>query len=184
MNHRSDDREFQTEMQRLESLLHQAERGGDPAGRERLREILQTLLELQKAGLERILNGVDALGESGRAAIAALAGDELVGSLFALHGLHPLDVETRVRQALDSVRPYLRSHGGNVELLEVADGVVRLRLEGSCHHCPSSSLTMQQTVEEAILNRAPEVDAVEVEGMIDDAPVPDDSGARFALPIV
>ncbi len=184
MNHRSDDREFQTRMQRLESLLHQAERGPDPAGRERLREIVQTLLELHKAGLEKILLGVDALGESGQAAIEALASDELVGSLFALHGLHPLDVETRVRQALESVQPYLRSHGGNVELLEVADGIVRLRLEGSCHHCPSSSLTMQQTVEEAILSRAPEVDAVEVEGMTEHAPIPDASGVRFALPIV
>ena len=46
----------------------------------------------------------------------------MVGGLLMLHGLHPLDLETRVRQALDQVRPYLRSHGGNVELLGVSDG--------------------------------------------------------------
>ena len=44
----------------------------------------------------------------------------------------PCRVEERVREALDEVRPYLESHGGDVELLGVEDGVVRLRLQGSC----------------------------------------------------
>jgi Fe-S cluster biogenesis protein NfuA len=97
--------------------------------------------------------------------------------------LHPLGLEERVRQALEGVRPYLRSHGGNVELLEVRDGVVRLRLQGNCHHCPSSALTMQQTVEEAIFGKAPEVTAVEVEGA-DEEPPPSRDGARVALPLL
>ncbi len=46
-----------------------------------------------------------------------LAADDLVASLLAVHGLHPYDVETRVARALDGVRPYLGSHGGDVELL-------------------------------------------------------------------
>jgi Fe-S cluster biogenesis protein NfuA len=104
----------------------------------------------------------------------------VVGGLFLLHGLHPLGVEDRVRQALEGVRPYLRSHGGNVELLGVSDGVVRLRLNGSCHSCPSSAVTMQQTIEEAIYGKAPEVTAVEVEG----APEAEDGRARMALPLV
>jgi Fe-S cluster biogenesis protein NfuA len=179
----ADERDFQARMQRLESLLHQAEQGPDPAGRERLREIVQTLLELHAVGLEKILTAIDALGEPGQAVIEKMACDELVSSLLLLHGLHPLDVETRVRQALEGVRPYLRSHGGSVELLEVCNGLVRLRLEGSCHYCPSSSLTMQQTVEEAIYNKAPEVTAVEVEGALESVGVLDDS-VRFALPVL
>jgi Fe-S cluster biogenesis protein NfuA len=184
MIHPADDRDFQARMQRLELLLHQAERGPDPGAREQLREIVQALLDLHGAGLEKILTAIQALGEPGQTAIETLARDELVSSLLLLHGLHPLDVETRVRQALDGVRPYLRSHGGNVELLDVCDGVVRLRLEGSCHHCPSSSLTMQQTVEEAIYNKAPEVTAVEVEGAGEQTPTLDDVVTRFALPVV
>jgi Fe-S cluster biogenesis protein NfuA len=122
--------------------------------------------------------------QPGRALLDACARDEVVGGLLLLHGLHPLDVETRVRQALEQVRPYLRSHGGNVELLGVDGGVVRLRLEGSCHSCPSSSATMQQTVEEAIYGKAPEVTAVEVEGMAEAAPAPETERGRVALPIL
>ena len=68
--------------------------------------------------------------------------DELVAHLLLLHGLHPVPVRERVRGALDEVRPYLVAHGGGVELLGVADGVVRLRLEGACNGCPSSALTL------------------------------------------
>ena len=87
-----------------------------------------------------------------------------MASLLLVHGLHPYDVETRVEQALDGVRPYLGSHGGDVELLGVTDdGVVRLRLLGSCDGCPSSSVTLKLAVEEAIEAAAPEVDGIEVE---------------------
>ncbi len=73
-------------------------------------------------------NGSSTIWRRDRRVLDTCAGDEVVAGLLLLHGLHPLDVETRVRQALESVRPLLRSHGGNVELLEVREGVVRLRL--------------------------------------------------------
>ena len=82
------------------------------------------------------------------------------------------------------MRPYLRSHGGNVELLGVADGVVRLRLEGNCDGCPSSAATMTQTIEEAILAKAPDVAVVEVEGLEDGPPAPADARGLVALPVV
>src|SRR5262249_42532332 len=78
---------------------------------------------------------------------------------------HPLDVGTRVRQALERVRPQLGAHGGDVSLLGVWDGVVRLRLEGSCHGCPSSTVTMKLAIEQAVTEAAPEVTAIEVEGI-------------------
>ena len=72
-------------------------------------------------------------------------------------------MHTRVEQALDAVRPYLGSHGGDVELLEVTDeGAVRLRLLGSCDGCPSSSVTLELAVQDAIEAAAPEVVAIEV----------------------
>ena len=92
-----------------------------------------------------------------------LASDDLVASLLLVHGLHPHDVTTRVHRALEGVRPYLASHDGDVELLAVTgDGAVHLRLLGSCEGCPSSSVTMELAVKDAIAAAAPEVTSIEV----------------------
>jgi len=88
-----------------------------------------------------------------------------VESLLLLHGLHPLDVDARIQRALDRVRPYLGSHAGGVQYLGVRDGVARLRLEGSCHGCPSSTVTVRLAIEGAVQDAAPEVTEVVVEGM-------------------
>ena len=93
-----------------------------------------------------------------------------MSSLLLLYGLHPLDLEARVQQALEKVRPLLRSHGGNVELLGIADGVVRLRMLGSCHGCPSSAMTLKNAIEEAIYAAAPDATAIEVEGVAEPPP--------------
>jgi Fe-S cluster biogenesis protein NfuA/nitrite reductase/ring-hydroxylating ferredoxin subunit len=90
------------------------------------------------------------------------AADDLVASLLLVHGLHPHDVERRVSDALDSVRPYLGSHGGDVSLLGVDDGVVRLQFQGSCKSCPSSAVTLELAVEDAVRAAAPEIDSIEV----------------------
>jgi Fe-S cluster biogenesis protein NfuA len=97
--------------------------------------------------------------------IDTFANDELLGSLFLLHGLHPVDVETRVLEALDEVRPYLKSHGGNVELISIENGVAYLRLDGSCNGCSSSTVTLKATIEEAINKAAPDLNGLEVEGV-------------------
>ena len=94
-----------------------------------------------------------------------LTADPLVEGLLLLHGLHPLDVDARIQRALDQVRPYLGSHAGGVQYLGVTDGVARLRLEGSCHGCPSSTVTVQLAIEGAVQDAAPEVTEVVVEGM-------------------
>ena len=93
-------------------------------------------------------------------------------SLLLLHDLHPLDVDARVQRALDQVRPYLGSHAGGVEYLGVTHGVARLRLEGSCHGCPSSTVTVRLAIEGAVLDAAPEVAEVVVEGMTTPAAEP------------
>jgi Fe-S cluster biogenesis protein NfuA len=179
-----DAKEFEGRLQHLDTLLREAEQLADPAARGRLQQIVRLVLDLHGAGLERLLEHVNQAGEAGRGILDACAQDAVVSGLLLLHGLHPLDLEARVRQALDGVRPCLRSHGGNVELLDVRDGVVRLKLQGNCHHCPSSALTMQQTVEEAIYSKAPEVTAVEVEGMPEESASLDNHDGRIALPVL
>jgi Fe-S cluster biogenesis protein NfuA len=143
----------------VERLLDLLEALPDRLARETALETVQAVVELYGEGLRRIAGGLDG------PRVRALAEDELVAHLLLLHGLHPVTVEQRVRDALVGVRPYLESHGGDVELLEVADGVVRLRLEGSCEGCPASAMTLKLAIEEAVLAAAPDVDRVEAEGV-------------------
>jgi Fe-S cluster biogenesis protein NfuA len=159
--------EVRRRIEHLETLIHDLERLPDSAGREQARELVQTLLDFHGAAVAKLLERIAGLGEPGSALIASLADDELVSNLLLLYGLHPLDLEMRVKQALDQVRPYLRNHKGDVELLGVADGIVRLRMQGSCHGCPSSALTLKNAIEEAIYALAPDVAAIEVEGVAD-----------------
>ena len=148
MADRVDECAFRKRMERIESLLHAVEELSDPQAQARTREIVQTLLDLHGAALERMLTTIAESGEAGQKLIDAAASDDLVGSVLLLHGLHPLDLEARVRLALDGVRPQLRSHGGDVELLGVADGVVRLRIRGSDHGCHSTGQKLKAAVEE------------------------------------
>ena len=81
--------------------------------------------------------------------------DEMAAGLLLLHDLHPVDLETRVKQALDKVRPLLKSHGGDVEMLSLDGGFLRLRLQGSCHGCPSSAMTLKNAIEESTVRVGP-----------------------------
>lgn len=148
---------------RIEGLLQELGSVADPRVRANAEELVRLLMELYGSGLARIVEIVDTTG-SANEIFDRLAADDLVASLLVLHGLHPLDVETRIVRALDRVRPYLGSHGGDVKLLGVKEGVVHLRLEGSCHGCPSSTVTMKLAIEKAIEEAAPEVLRIEVEG--------------------
>src|SRR5690348_11456386 len=129
-------------------------------------ELVRLLLGLYGDGLGHIMDALAAEGAPGDAVRDRLLADPLVESLLLLHDLHPLDVDTRVQRALDRVRPYLGSHAGGVEYLGTGpDGVARLRLEGSCHGCPSSTVTVRLAIEGAVQDAAPEVTEVGVEGM-------------------
>ena len=99
------------------------------------RELVQALLDLHGTGLERTLELIDQSGAPGQAIIDTLIQDELVSdALLMLHGLHPLSLNERVTLALEKCARTMPTHGGNVEFLGVTDdGVVKLKLEGSCH---------------------------------------------------
>ncbi|RMI28577.1 NifU family protein [Nocardia stercoris] len=151
----ADDDRWRGAGDRIENLLDASSASGVLA-RERAEALVGEVVDLYGAGLRRIVATLD------DAAVQRLIGDDLVASLLLVHGLHPQDVETRVAGALDSVRPYLGSHGGDVRLLEVTtDGVVRLELTGSCRSCPSSSVTLELAVEDAVRAAAPEIVTIE-----------------------
>jgi Fe-S cluster biogenesis protein NfuA/nitrite reductase/ring-hydroxylating ferredoxin subunit len=148
----------QTLVADVERLLADLEALPDPFARQAATAAVQGLLDLYGAGLERIVEEIAARDDGELA--AALAGDELVAHLLLIHGLHPVSLEDRVTEALDSVRPYLESHGGSVELVGVAGSAVRLRLQGSCSGCPSSSITLKLAIENAVRKSAPEIEEV------------------------
>ncbi len=148
---------------RIETLLEASSSGGTVA-RERAEELVRLLSELYGAGLLRMMEILDERGALTDDVLSALADDDLVASLLLIHDLHPEDVTARVERALGSVRPYLGSHGGDVELLGITDeGVVRLRLLGSCDGCSSSAATMSLAVEDAISQAAPEITGFDVQ---------------------
>jgi Fe-S cluster biogenesis protein NfuA/nitrite reductase/ring-hydroxylating ferredoxin subunit len=157
--------------ERIEPLLEEVRSMASPPVWERVEEIVRSVVQLYGEGLKRIDEIAAADGAAGERLRSQLAGDDLVSSLLILHGLHPKDFETRVHEALERVRPYLGSHGGDVEITELdADlGLVRLRMKGSCDGCPSSLLTVKLAVEGAIRESAPEALKIEVEGITDPA---------------
>ncbi len=157
------ERDTRESVARVETLIEELEGLGDPRARDKAAEIVGALLELYGEGMNRMMETVSRDDNAGKL-FESFAEDELVSHLLLLHGLHPLDVEARVEQALEGVRPYLNSHGGDVELLGVQAGVAHLRLQGSCDGCPSSTMTLKLAIEEAIEKAAPDLEGIEAEG--------------------
>lgn len=172
------DRESHEQVARVEALLEEVEGLADPAVRDKALEVAAALLDLYGEGLARLVDHVAEHDTEGAMA-EAVAGDELVSHLLLLHGLHPVPLEARVLGALEEVRPYLESHGGNVELLGVSNRIARLRLEGSCSGCPSSTMTLKLAIESAILKVAPDIERVEAEGI--EAPEPAESLLKIEM---
>ncbi len=132
--------------------------------------------ESVKERVFELLDWVDAFHREAVGRIAGLLPLETLGSLredpvvdrlmqtYVDEEEEPEDLAATLEDALDEIRPYLHSHGGEMEVLEVSDGVVRLRLMGSCDGCPSSTLTLTQGVEKILKERWPSFRGIEVEG--------------------
>ena len=146
---------------RIERLLEELRAAADPRSYQLAEELLRSITELYGGGLARVVE----LASDAPPVMARLVDDELVASLLLVHGLHPDSVAARVEQALEGVRPFLAQHDGDVELLDIDTdaGAVLLRLLGSCDGCPSSPVTLQHAVEQAIFEAAPEIVKIDVE---------------------
>lgn len=152
---------------RIGELIATLEALTDAQGRDCARQLVQEILDLHGAGLSRILAivaDVDANG-AGKAMLDKLAFDDNVAALLLLHGLHPHDLAIRVRQAVDSVRATLGVQGLTIELIQVAEEAVRLRLAGKWRGKNGSAARIKSDIEAAIFVRAPEVAAIEIENL-------------------
>lgn len=120
-----------------------------------------------------VLEAIDGIHRDGLTRMAALmdhhdllklaATDPPVAELLDLYDLVPISEEMLVERALETVRPYIQSHGGQLEVLAVAGGTVRVRLAGSCAGCSGSAMTLKRGVETALRENYPGFQAMEVE---------------------
>jgi Fe-S cluster biogenesis protein NfuA len=111
--------------------------------------------------------------------IDELGRDPLVSSLLVLYGIHPLDLESRVTQAVEKVQPRVRKGGGELELLGIENGAVRLRLQVTGHGCGSTKTTLKAMVEDALYEAAPDLSKLLIEGLDEDKP----GGASGFVPL-
>ena len=160
-----DDKDFRSKVQRIGELVHQLENIGDAETRASAKALVQLLLDLHAVGLERVMEIVARNGDSGQRTIDDLGRDPLVSSLLVLYGLHPLDLEDRVAHAVEKVQPRVRKGGGEVELLGIEGGVVRLQLQATGHSCGSTGKTLKAMVEDALYEAAPDMSQLLIEGL-------------------
>ena len=179
--------ELVARVQELQAALD----GADGSAAARLaEELVAAVVQMYGSGLERILDALFAAGEQGERIAVSLTEDALVSTLLLIHDLHPVPLQERVQAALDSVRPYMESHGGNVELLGLEQGVAKIHLQGSCSDCSASAVTLELAIKQALEDAAPDLEGLEVTGVAPQTmggaglPMVTGSASGMELPIV
>ena len=164
-----DDKTFQAKVQRIGELVGALENIPDDESRASAKTLVQLLLDLHSVGMERVMEIVAGSGDAGQSIIDHLGRDPLVSSLLVLYGLHPLDVESRVIQAVEKIQPRVRKGGGELELVGFEDGVVRVRVRITGHACGSTAKTLKSMVEESLYEAAPDMNTFVIEGLDDES---------------
>jgi Fe-S cluster biogenesis protein NfuA len=155
---------LQKQIRRIGEMVEQLESTTDPNARAMAKELVQSLMALHGAALERILEFACEAGEAGEALIGKCGRDELVSSLLLLYGLHPEDLRSRVMRALEKSRGSIASHGGSAELVSIGeDGAVKVLLHVESNGCGSSAASVKSALEAAIQDAAPDAMSIVVE---------------------
>jgi hypothetical protein len=163
----------QQALERVQELIAALEALPDPATAAPARELVQLVLDLHGSGLARMLEIIADAG-NGPVLLERLALDEQVKGLLLLHGLHPEDLEARVQQAVERLRPHLAVMGVSVQAALIVEGAVRLELHcGGNGHAPLPAEALRREIEDAIFDAAPDVAGIAIEGL--PAPSSDES---------
>ena len=157
--------EFREQVNQLGKLIAQFDNLPDGPQKVAGKELVQLLMDVHGAGLERMMEIIFEGGGEGSAIIDKLGQDSIAGSLLLLYSLHPDDLETRVRKAMERMRPRLRKLACTAELASVSDGVVQVRLTRAGHSCGSSARDLRGMVEDGVYELAPDVVSLEIQGM-------------------
>jgi Fe-S cluster biogenesis protein NfuA len=147
--------------ERVEALLAELGTQAGPQVAATAEELVSCLVELYGAGLAEMVRIIGEDAEAGQRLMARLAGDPLVESLLLLHELHPMPIAERVRRAIDQVMPQLGAHAGTAEFAGLDEtGAVRIRLELTDHGRQAHAAAVQEALEQAVADAAPEASGV------------------------
>ncbi len=155
-------------LDRVQDLTAQVDELSDVRARTLAQELVAAVIAMYGDGLARIMEVIGQSREAGATILDQLSQDGAVASLLLIHDLYPVSLEERVIEALDTVRPYMESHGGNVELVGLEDGVAKLVLQGSCHGCAASRATLELAIKQALDEHAPDLAGLEVQGVVEE----------------
>jgi Fe-S cluster biogenesis protein NfuA/nitrite reductase/ring-hydroxylating ferredoxin subunit len=170
-------------LDRVQDLTAKVDELPDPRARQLAQELVATVIAMYGDGLARIMDVIGESREAGATIIDQLTQDGAVASLLLIHDLYPVSLQDRVIEALDTVRPYMESHGGNVELVSLEEGVARLALQGSCNGCAASRATLELAIKQALDEHAPDLAGLEVQGVAEPAAPAGDNGQGIELPM-
>lgn len=162
MNGMENSNDFQERAAQIEKLVQRVHALEDAKARGMAIELLQAVMDLHRSVLSRMLELASDAGA--QEIFARFAADPLISGLLVLYDLHPDSIEVRVQAAVEKVRPYVESHAGRIELLSVDDGVATVRLQASTQGCGSAD-KLKAAVEQAIVEAAPDIAGVQVEGI-------------------
>jgi Fe-S cluster biogenesis protein NfuA len=160
-----DEKDFQQRMQKIGELVRDLEAIADPASRSAAKELVQLLMDMHGAGLERVLEHVFQSGDTGVRIIDELGQDPLVSSLLILYGIHPDDLQTRIERKVRQIGSTLHKMGAGISSVNVNDGQVTISVKVEGHTCGSTSRTVKATVEEAIYEAAPDLTSLTITGL-------------------
>ncbi|WP_166265512.1 hypothetical protein [Marinobacter caseinilyticus] len=160
-------RELDAEVARLQGLMSNLETLQDPAAKSATRELVQVVLRLHHLGLADMLAIVREAGlQPADTLVPRFTANPRVRGLLLLHDLHPDDLATRARNAVERLRPHLGVKGVRAELMGVEDNVVRIRISEDTQKgrtAPVASLRAE--IEATVLEMAPDAGGIEIEGL-------------------
>jgi Fe-S cluster biogenesis protein NfuA len=157
--------EFQEQVRQLGKLITQFDQMPESPQKTACREVVQLLMDVHGAGLNRMMEIVFESEGPGPAIIDKLGHDTITSSLLLLYSLHPDDLETRVHKAMERIAPRLRKVSCSADLVHIQEGVVRVRVTTSDHSCGSSTNDVRAIVEEGVYELAPDVASLEILGL-------------------
>jgi hypothetical protein len=161
------EKEFLQKVRQLGTLVGELDQMPGSGPKVAARELVQLLMEVHGAGLERIMELVFESGTEGEAIIGRLGQDPIVRNLLLLYSLHPEDLETRVSKAIGTVGERLRKFDTKVELVSIREGAIQLQLHTSGHTHGSAAKNLRSIVEEGIYDLAPDLASLTILGLED-----------------
>ena len=177
---RGGDVEFEVVARRADEALAGVRALADEAAREKALALKDALEALTRAGLVALVRAVRE-DERGRELLGAALERPEVYALLTMHGIIRPSVAHRVAAVIEELRPGVRSHGGDVELLRVEGNVAIVRLSGACVGCSSAAQTLKDGIEASVCARVPEIARVEQDGAPESGVPSDSLPAGFAV---